>query len=141
MRQSRRNPNDRIPLGVPRAKLSVPPRPGYVRRWINDKENRLWHAQQAGWQFVEDPKLKVGEAAESGNRDMGSRVSRPVGTHKTGAPMYCYLMEIKQELYEEDQAEKQRKLDEIDQSIKGGNISGNTGGDEYYVKQADFRSS
>jgi hypothetical protein len=35
----------RVPLGVPRTKLTVPTRPGYQRRWINDDaKGRLQHA-------------------------------------------------------------------------------------------------
>ena len=112
----------RVPLGVPRSKLTVPQREGYHRRWINDVPGRLHAAGQAGWEYVEDPDLHVGDGAESGNSDMGSRVSRLVGKTESGGPLRAYLMEIKQEFYEEDQAAKLAVVDETDRAIREGKI-------------------
>ena len=53
------------------------------------------------------------------NRDLGNRVSRVVDK-STGQK--AYLMEIKEEFYKEDQAEKAAKVAEIDRTIKNGKL-------------------
>lgn len=138
--ERRRSPNKRVPLGVPRQKMTTPSKPGYVRRWINDHNNRIQRAQQAGWEFVTDPNLHVGENVESGDRSDGSMKRMPVGTQEGGSPLYAYLMEIPREYYDEDQQAKQQKVDEIDAAIKGGNTTGKTGDSAFYG-EAKFRSS
>lgn len=45
------------------------------------------------------------------------RVVRRVGTQEGGAPQMGYLMEIRQEFYDEDQAIKQAEVDKIDDAI------------------------
>lgn len=112
--------SDRVPLGVARSKLSVPGRSGYVRRWINDAEGRLANAESGGYQFVTDEKMQIGQQdIDNENRDLGARTSRVVDK-TTGQK--AYLMEIKAEFYEEDQAIKVRKVEEVDQRIKKGKL-------------------
>lgn len=112
---------ERVPLGVPRSKLTVPNRPGYVRRWINDDgKGRLQFAQQGGYAFVEDPDLRIGE--DEGQSRQDSRVSRIVGRTAQGGPMRAYLMEISSELYQQDQKSKQSALDEVDRAIRKGRL-------------------
>lgn len=112
--------SERIPLGVARSKLSVPSRPGYQRRWVNDTEGRIANAKLGGYQFVEDSDMQVGSAdIDNGNRDLGARVSRVVDK-TTGQK--AYLMEIKEEFYQEDQKAKVRKVEEVDRRIKKGKL-------------------
>jgi hypothetical protein len=115
---------ERVPLGAPRLKLSAPERPGYKRRWINDVGGRPEQAEAGGYEFVTDTGLQIGETAVgSGNQDLGSRVSRIVGTLPNGQPKRAYLMEIREEFYENDQKEKQQRLDKIDDQIRGGTFN------------------
>lgn len=107
----------RTPLGTARQKLSYPPRPGYVRRWFNDTMNRIHDATQAGYEHVEED--------ADGRR---VKLSRLVGTKEDGTPMAAYLMEIRQEFYEEDHAEKQRAVDEIDAQMMRRNDPDGVGG-------------
>lgn len=108
----------RVPLGVPRPKLTVPDRPGYVRRWINDVEGRLQMAERGGYQFVEKEGLQVGGPDISNeNRDLGTRHSYTVDK-STG--MKAYLMEIKEEYFKEDQRIKMNAVDEVENAIKRG---------------------
>lgn len=96
----------RVPLGTPQQKLAYPQRPGYARRWFNDVGNRIHDAGQAGYEHVEK---------DEDGREV--RVSTRVGTQEGGAPMIAYLMEIRQEFYDEDQATKQQAVDAIDDAI------------------------
>lgn len=110
----------RVPLGVARSKLSVPGRPGYVRRWINDTEGRLANAEAGGYQFVSDQNLQVGQQdIDNVNRDLGARTSRVVDK-TTGQK--AYLMEIKEEFNKEDQRAKIAKVEEVDRRIKNGKL-------------------
>jgi hypothetical protein len=111
----------RVPLGVARSKLTVAGRPGYVRRWINDYDGRLQNAQDGGYEFVMNDTVKqIGDAdVDNENRDLGSRVSRVVDK-TTG--QRAYLMEIKAEFYEEDQAAKIAKVEETDKRIRKGKL-------------------
>lgn len=124
----------RVPLGGHRQKLQVNAREGYKRRWINDKEGRLLNAENGGYLFVEDPTLQVGDAdLKNEETGVGSRVRRLVGSHKDGSPMYAYLMEIKEEWYEQDQADKQKAIDEVEDAIKRGNVDGGIEASERYT--------
>lgn len=112
---------ERVPLGVARSKLTVPPREGYVRRWVNDDgKGRLQFAKEGDYAFVEDPDLRVGE--DEGQSRQDSRVSRIVGRTAEGKPMRAYLMEIPRELYQQDQHSKQSELDEVDRAIRKGRL-------------------
>lgn len=111
----------RVPLGVPRSKLTAPERPGYKRRWINDDgKGRLQHALNGGYTFVEDPNLQVGQ--DGGGDKTDSRVSRIVGRGEGSKPLRAFLMEISSELYQADQASKQAALDEMDRAIRKGRL-------------------
>ncbi len=110
----------RVPLGVARSKLSVPARPGYVRRWVNDTEGRLLNAEQGGYQYATDQSLQIGGAdIDNVNRDLGARISRVVDK-STGQK--AYLMEIKEDFYREDQAFKAKAVAEKDNLIKHGKL-------------------
>ena len=125
---------ERVPLGVARAKLSVPKRAGYRRRWINDDgKGRLQAALEGGYTHVTDPNLKVGE--DGGGSATDSRVSRIVGRGEGGKPLRAFLMEIPSEMYQEDQASKQSALDEVDRAIRKGRLVSD-GEEHRYVPDA-----
>lgn len=122
---------ERIPLNRNRMKLSVPSRPGYVRRWVNDVPGRLYNFERAGYEFVTDPDLIVGEGDDVSQRPgVGSVVSRMVGSiEATGQPLRAYLMEIPQEYYDEDQAVKAAEVDERENAMRRGQDSQGSPGD------------
>ena len=116
-----RDRKDRVPLGVPRARLKAPERPGYKRRWINDDgKGRLQAALEGGYTHVTDPNLKVGE--DGGGSATDTRVSRIVGRAEGGKPLRAFLMEIPSKQYQADQASKQSALDEVDRAIRKGRV-------------------
>ncbi len=96
----------RIPLGTARLKLDYPKRPGYHRHWFNDTGGRIHDALAAGYAHVEE---------RLDGRDM--KVSRRVGVNEDGSPKMGYLMEIRQEFHDEDQAAKQGVIDETEAAI------------------------
>lgn len=115
----------RVPLGVARSKLSVPQRQGYVRRWVNDTEGRLLNAQQGGYEYATDQALQIGSPdVDNENRDLGARISRVVDK-STGQK--AYLMEIKEEFYQEDQDAKKKAVKAKDDLIKHGKLDDDEG--------------
>lgn len=117
----------RTPLGARRMKLTVPEEykdPGYVYRFINDSGMRIPQAEDGGYEKVYNRDIPVGEDSMDRGRGVGSAVRVYVGTDRIGEPMYAYLMRIKKEWYEEDQAEKQKAVDLVDAQIKRGKTPG-----------------
>lgn len=117
----------RVGLGMFKKEMTIPDgitKPGYVPRWINDEGDRLEVAQRSGYEFVFDnrgSKAHVGEAVESGNTSIDSRISKVVDkTPRMGGERRAYLMQIKKEYYEEDQKAKMAKVDELADTIKHG---------------------
>ncbi|MGB1214604.1 MAG: hypothetical protein ACPG4X_14665 [Pikeienuella sp.] len=100
----------RVPMGTPQAKLSATVEEGYVGRWINDQGGRIIKAREAGYEFAED---------QTANGEDKRRKAQ-VGTLPDGSPMFAYLMKIRREFYDEDQAFKQKVNDEVDATIKEG---------------------
>ena len=87
---------------------------------------------RGGYNFLTRDKTgKIGEEAEDGNQDTGSRISRKVGTNDDGSPITAYLMVIDKELYEQDQAEKQKVNDEVDRQIRRGKLEEKPGDRRY----------
>lgn len=99
----------RRPFGAHVQKLSYPPREGFHRHWFNDTPGRIQRAQEAGYTHVQSTD--------------GKNVSRVVGVAEVGGGgLTAFLMEIPLEFYNEDQALKNAKRDEIDQQLKRGRI-------------------
>ena len=123
---------ERVPLGVPRMKLTAHNIPeGKQARWINDKPGRLDDALRGSYQFLDKDGIVIGTGYEDENEDMGSRVSRRVGTENDGTPITAYLMVIDKDLYEKDQAEKMKQVDMVDEAIKSGKFLQNPGDGRY----------
>ena len=124
----------RRPLGTPKTKLFIPNMAGYIGRVINDIPGRIEAALEGGYEFVQiEDAPGWGNAITDGNTDLGTKVSRIVGTHQDGTPMRGYLMRIREEWYKADQAEKQTRIDEVDIAIKQGTHDSKPS-DKRYVK-------
>lgn len=98
--------------------------PGYHLYIFNDTPGRITAALENGYEFV-SPDEVGGTTTNvvSRNTDLGDKVRFLVGSNE-GEPMYAYLMKIKQEWWDEDQAELQAKNLKIEQAIRGGKLTG-----------------
>lgn len=120
-RQARR----RVPLGQHRMKLStdhlnIPE--GKVARWVNDKPGRIAAALEGGYELVRNPDKETAGEDPLVTSSMGDSVSAVVGTKEGGDALTAYLMVIDEDLYKEDQAFKQKQLDQLDEAIKTGQV-------------------
>ena len=111
----------RTPLGA-RNRLTFDKQdPNYVYRVINDQDDRLQRAQEAGYDFVvSDEQLGDKRAAEGGKID--SRVSKPVGNGVRG-----FLMRIPREYYAEDQQAKAERINATEASMSPNAAKGEYG--------------
>jgi hypothetical protein len=110
---NRRNENERkrIPVGGNRDILTVEGKDiNYVYRWVNDVDGRVQKFIAAFYDnvYMKDG-VEVGAQDVKQGSNVGSVVSKDVGKGIT-----AYLMRIRKEYYEEDQAAKQR--DKVDRS-------------------------
>lgn len=109
-------------LGVHHLKLSVPDGlipSDKIGRWINDVDNRIEMALNSDYEFVTNKdNAHIGNGIRNENTDIGSKISKIVGSGKNGEPIRAYLMMIDRDWYEEDQAKKEEKNNMIEQAIR-----------------------
>ena len=106
----RANRPKRTPLGT-RNVLTAEPREGFVRRWINDVDDRIERAKAAGYSPVQTP-TEVGDPKAGADSQMGSVVAKSVG-----GGTRAILMEIPKDYYDEDQAAKQANVDRTEEGL------------------------
>lgn len=117
----RRRAAERKPFGGVEQRLSYPKRPGYHRHWFNDRPGRIARAKEAGYDHVLDHNKRP--------------VSRPVGTQEGGGPEVAFLMEIREDWWQQDKAAKQKQVDEIDAQIRRGEVGTQEPDSRYQVQR------
>lgn len=105
-----RSPRKRVPLGS-RNILTAPRRAGFVRRFVNDKGDRIQAFKDAGWALVEE--TPVGDPQIGRASSMGSLTNPHVG-----AGQRAVLMEIPEEYYREDYNAAQAEITKVENEIK-----------------------
>ena len=98
-----------------RSILESSKRKGFVRRFVNEEAGRIQMFIEAGWTPVEG----IEDASNSRAQDatQQSSIVRRVVNRGTDARSHtAILMEIPEDLYNEDQAEKQKKVNAIEAS-------------------------
>lgn len=88
---------------------------GYHLYWMNDTPGRIPGALEAGYEHVKEKEVYSYSQSEE-------FVKRHVGTTEKGDGMSAYLMKIRQDWYEEDQAEIQNQNDAFDEAIRRGKM-------------------
>ncbi len=109
-----KNRPTRTPLHK-RKVLDAKPRQGYIRRWVNELHGAVSAFQEAGWSLV------VGDEDQSENRvqdasQLDSVIRRVVNRDPNASAKTAVLMEIPEDLYKEDQADKAQRINEIEAS-------------------------
>jgi hypothetical protein len=115
-----------------RGKLQVgKPIEGYHLYFFNDEPGRIATALEAGWEFVSPDEVGYQSSNVTNNNvDLGNRVSVLGMKSELGHPQQQILLKIRQEWWEEDQAEIQARNNKTEASIKrgkGGNNVDTTG--------------
>ncbi len=87
--------------------------PDYEYRIVNDTGDRVAMMQERGYEIVTDDSVKVGERRIANPTKEGSPVMASVGGGTKG-----YVMRIKKEWYDEDQASKAKQIADMEQVMK-----------------------
>jgi hypothetical protein len=109
--------------------------PGYHLHVFTDEGNRIYEAQEAGYEFVAPEEVGgISENVVSRNTDVGNRVRYLVNPRTgEGSAKYGYLMKQREEWYKEDQAALAAKNNLIDNTIRKGKITGDN--PNFYVRR------
>lgn len=103
-------PRQRVGVGGYRDKLTVEGKdPDYEYRWILssvEKSGRILNLRARGYEFVKAEDHDFGESDVYKSEDEGSLIRTPAG--KDGD--FLYLMRIRKEYYEEDKADKSKRI-------------------------------
>ena len=124
MPRPKNSKRERVPFGSHRQRLQTEKRKGFERHWFNDTEDRIQRAMDAGYNFVLDTNVSVGEGEiHQGSTDLNGKVSKIVS--KGGkTPIRAFLMEIPEHFYVADQADKEKRNRMVDDAIRAGTPGG-----------------
>ena len=114
---------------------------GYHMYIFNDYPGRIAQALDTGYEFVSPEEIgSVTTNVVSRNTDIGDKVRFLVGNDEHGGPLYAYLMKIRQEWWDEDQAMLQNRNDKMDASIRRGEVTGDgQSTDGFYVPREGIK--
>ena len=125
MSQDSKAPSGRVsrtPVGT-RNILTVKGKdPNYVYRHVNDIDDRISMFQEAGYELVQDESVVVGDKRVNAASSLGSAKAVSVGQGTK-----AYLMRIKRDWYEEDQARKLSNVADIERATKEKALDGTYG--------------
>ena len=114
---------------------------GYKLHIFNDTPGRIDSALSSGYEFVSPNEVGgVTSNVVSQNTDIGDKVRFLVGSNNEGGPLYAYLMKIKQEWYDEDQAELLARNNKIDDALRKGKAPG-VSSEGFYVPRDGIKMS
>lgn len=121
------------------AKLGVRSQiPGYHLHIFTDVGSRVQEAVDSGYEFVTPTEIGgVSENVVSRNGDLGERIRYLVNPRAEGTEQFGYLMKVRQEWFEEDQAELQAKNNRIDSAIRKGKMGGDS--PQFYVPNGGIK--
>lgn len=105
------NRRKRASVGGFQTRLDAPQKKGMVMRWVNDEPGRVPKMHDLGYDFAE---------RETRSDDLGTRISRHVGTHPNGEPKVAYLMETPEKEYQIGVEEKEQRLKPFEEAIARG---------------------
>lgn len=104
----------RTPINGTRSVLKIKGQEaGYQYRIVNDEGDRVAQLEAAGYEIVTDPGVQVGDRRVAKATQEGTPVKVSVGGGVQG-----YVMRIRKDWYDEDQANKLKQVNEIESQMK-----------------------
>lgn len=105
----------RIPVGM-RPKLAVVGKnPNYVYRWVNDTPGRIALFKQGGWELCSNDEVDVGNFTAEQSSGEGSLACQVVDG---GTGLKAYVMKIKKEWFDEDQAHAEESVRKGEETLQ-----------------------
>lgn len=86
--------------------------PAYEYRVVNDDGDRISQFEEMGYEVVKDQNITVGDRRIANPTKEGSPIQISVG-----GGTKAYVMRIKKEWYDEDQAEKAKRIEESEKGM------------------------
>lgn len=94
--------------------------PGYFYRFVNDVGDNVKRRLEQGYEIVEDPNISIGDRRVAVPSKEGTPVQSVVGTNKDGSSLRAFLMRIKNEWREEDDAIRNQRTVDLEAGIVQG---------------------
>lgn len=110
--------------------------PGWVRRWVVDRDNRVQSLLEKGWRFVLRDEVGMSDSVGRGNTDIGDRVS--VAT-SVGDPVRQYLMETTQQLFDLQVEASMEPVRRSETALKDGGLGLSSTENTYFPEWAKNR--
>lgn len=120
--KSPRGRTRRTPVGQRNVLTVNGKEPGYVYRIVNDSGDRVQEFLDAGYEMVDANSVRVGDKRVNNASAEGS-----VSQVSVGQGQKAFVMRIKKEWYDEDQAAKQAHVDRLEATIKEKALDGTYG--------------
>ena len=112
----------RVPVGTRNVLTVAGKDRNYEYRIINDSGDRVQEFLDAGYELVEKDSVRVGDKRVNSATAEGTVSQVSVGQGQKG-----YIVRIKKEWYQEDQARKQRQVNEQERATKDKALDGTYG--------------
>ena len=112
----------RVPVGTRNVLTVAGKDANYEYRVINDSGDRVQEFLDAGYELVEKDSVRVGDKRVNSASAEGS-----VSQISVGQGQKAFVVRIKKEWYEEDQAAKQTKVNALEDSTKAKALDGTYG--------------
>jgi hypothetical protein len=112
----------RTPLGAKNVLTVQGLDPNYSYRFVNDSSDRIDAFLDNGWETVPKEEVRIGDK-RLGNASAEGSVAKA----QVGHGMTAYLLRIRKDWYEEDQAAKQAHVDSTEAAMKDKAQDGNYG--------------
>ena len=133
-RPKKKAKRERVSFNASRMRLQIELREDLAKeyhvRWFNDQDDRVSRATRAGWEFIYENEL-VGHVGDKevhgGSSDLNNKVSKVVGKDGTVA----FALKLRNEFWDEDQAEFAKKNDLVDEAIRAGQSGGASIANQY----------
>jgi len=117
-----RGRTQRVPVGTRNVLTVAGKDANYEYRVINDSGDRVQEFLDAGYELVENSSVRVGDKRVNSASSEGS-----VSQISVGQGQKAFVVRIKKEWYEEDQARKQIKVNEMENATKAKALDGTYG--------------
>ena len=117
-----RGRTQRVPVGTRNVLTVMGKDPNYENRIINDSGDRVQEFLDAGYELVQKDSVRVGDKRVNSTTAEGSVAQLSVGQGQKG-----YVVRIKKEWYDEDQAKKQARVNELESATKAKALDGTYG--------------
>jgi hypothetical protein len=112
----------RTPVGTRNILTVAGKDPSYVYRIINDSGDRVQEFMDAGYELVDADSVRVGDKRVNSAKAEGSKAQLSVGQGQK-----AFVVRIKKEWYEEDQAAKLAHVNQLEDATKAKALDGTYG--------------